>query len=434
MLPSSSVVCDVLLKAANSITPITNLHGVPVEVLAAVYPEKYQTNIPDEKPDNVSLSLPFGHDLLLLTSGGIGSTASLWKIISSGRDCKLFFAEGLYSKALENVKKKFIKELVTETRGNNGQPLADGSIDSGFQTWLDSSMAPKNAHLLCRKARIVLLTAMAREKFPVSSETPISLVWGCTYDCRQVFQALQPWGFQHTIPFITHDTALFALSHGEVVTDTLKEKHGVTSRTISPGPMLVPQCLNQVCSCWDHASDTDQAFAPRTELIHKPFLAMCGDCHGCKRWYEAANVLYEKFPHIRFGTKDYGNGDDDRYWENIPSMEKAPKRVFISSEEPKKSMKKAKGRPKKTKEVKDTSDTEDEDDGKEEKDEEIPESEEEENSESEDEYLYDLEEEDDVADAGDAEELPEELLSDIDEDIGYDSDAGKKKRKRKKKY
>lgn len=442
MLPSSRIICDALIKASQSNQPLPNLQDVMLNILVSVYPEKYTpskaleiSNV--EKPENISHTLPFGTNLVVMLSGGLGSTASLWKTISSGRDCKMLFVEGVYSKTLENVKKKFLRELATDARGNNGQPLADGSVEQGFQSWLDSLVAPKTAHLLCRKAKIILLSVMAYEKFN-SPEMPLGLVWGSTFDCSNVYRALKPWNVQHIIPFSNHDTALFALSHGEIVTETLKEKHGVTSRTISPGPMLSLQCLNHVCSCWDNRLDTTQIYEPRTVPMNKPFSAMCTKCDGCKRWYCAANVLYDRIPNIRFGTREVSGEDDDRHWKNIPTLKVGPRRIHVPLDEPKKTLKKTKGRPKKSKlESKQESDTEEEDgvvDGEEKDDVDDETVESEEDSDSEEEYLCDLEDEEDIQN-DDVEELPEELLSDFEDDGGgYDSDAGKKKRKRKKKY
>jgi hypothetical protein len=364
MLPSSCNVCNILIKAGKTKEPLSDLKGVPVEILSAVYPDIYKSEFKEEKPENVTYSLPFGSELVLMASGGLGSTASLWKILSSGRDCKVLFVEGMYDKLLESTRKKFIKELMTEGRGNNGNPLADGSIEEGLQTWLDSVIAPVNAHLLPRKARIILLSILAYEKF----QSAISLVWGATFDCLDVFRALIPWKIQHVLPFSTFDTALFSLSYGEIVTDTLKEKHGVTSRTISPGPMLVSQCLNHVCSCWDNPLDTNEKYQPRKEAIHKPFLAMCGKCNGCQRWLEAAELLYEKVPYIRFGTKESGADDDDHHWSTVSTLEICERRTHIPTEQPTTSARKTKGRPKKSKvESKQESDSEEEEEENKEK-------------------------------------------------------------------
>jgi hypothetical protein len=374
-----------------------------------------------------------------MLSGGLGSTASLWRILTSGKECKILFAENMFSKNLETTRRKFIKDLMLDGKASNGVPLATGSKEEGYKTWISSLATPRGSNILPRRARITLLTSLAYEyalNDPTSSQ-PLTLVWGSVFDCYDLFEQLKIWNVKHIVPFPNRETALFCLSHGEIVSDTLISRHYVTPREFAPDCMLLYECLNQVCSCWDNNMDTKVIYESRLEDLDKPFLSMCGKCSGCERWYDAVQILRQDMPNIRFGSKSSSGGDEDRNWKTCATMKELPRRSFnVADNTPNKTPnKKTKGRPKKSK-----IQVEDIDEEKEENEEEIDlekdenedenDIESEDGSESEEEFNYENEDEDENVEDEDI-EIPDDFLEGYD-DEGYDSDVGSKKRKRKK--
>jgi hypothetical protein len=67
-----------------------------------------------------------------MCSGGLGSIAALWNIISWGRDASILFVEDLFGGELEKVRVNCIKKTMLEARADGGKPLAS---DPPFQTW-----------------------------------------------------------------------------------------------------------------------------------------------------------------------------------------------------------------------------------------------------------------------------------------------------------
>lgn len=257
MLPSAQTLCDILIKASETL-PL-DLKNVPLELISAVYPEKYAHLVKpietdDSREQTVFNELPYDTDFVAMFSGGIGSTAALWKLVTSGRDFTLMYIEKMFYPEVEAARTVYVKDMVLEGKLSNGHPFQrEGNV-----SLLDSCEAPRNAHLLTRKARVAVIVARVYEHMKLwnvqnqgqSGSQAVAFVWGSVFDCTDVFRAMHNWKVKHVILFPNRETALLCVSHGEVVTDNLRDKHRVPALCYAPGPMLIYQCLNRTCSCW----------------------------------------------------------------------------------------------------------------------------------------------------------------------------------------
>jgi hypothetical protein len=88
--------CDKLLKLQQDFD-IKNVPDQLKYLVSFIWPEKFKhepTSQQPQKEECVKYKLPFGTELLVMLSGGIGSTSALWNVISRGRDAGVLFVEG----------------------------------------------------------------------------------------------------------------------------------------------------------------------------------------------------------------------------------------------------------------------------------------------------------------------------------------------------
>lgn len=155
MLPSYKIVFDVLISAASSSVPIAH-PGVPDDILAAAYPEIYNTESRVDTPTvssldtpNVKSQIPFRSRLAVMASGGIASTAVLWKVLAEDRECKVFYGEHVYQKyPLDTIRRNYVKNMMLLSRAGNGYPLADVE-ESRCITWLETVPVPAGISYAC---------------------------------------------------------------------------------------------------------------------------------------------------------------------------------------------------------------------------------------------------------------------------------------------
>lgn len=90
----------------------------------------------------------------------------------------------------------------------------------------------------------------------------------------------------------------------------MKTVHEFQPKTLSCGPCLPSTITNLVCSCWNNS---EQKYVSRkTSNIRAPLLSMCTNCPGCKRYFDAWDILYRKAPQIRIGSRTPESLDDNR--------------------------------------------------------------------------------------------------------------------------
>lgn len=217
-----------------------SLEGVSAELkplISLIWPEKFEVSLISNS-GSVMDKIPFGADLLVMFSGGVGSTAALWNVISRGRDASVLFVEGGYPAVIEKTRGLCIKKVMLEARGDCGKPLTSDQ-ESGYQTWLSSFRGPKGMSRLCRKARIAVLTATTFEAFGSDGSALPSLIWGSVFDCIPLLEeTARFWPFQHVVMFSDLEKALFSLTEAEAVSEKLKVSHPFGNTLLHCGPTV----------------------------------------------------------------------------------------------------------------------------------------------------------------------------------------------------
>lgn len=417
MPPSTEKLLSLFSAVLNGLRP--KVEPEISTILSAVFPNTYRPN-----EEVVTLSqpviqqLPEDKDLLVLLSGGAGSLASLWRVLSSGREPSVLFVEGCHDGFLEKTRRSCVETVMAEGRNHRGGPLATPDL----KTWLTAVEAPDGMSKLPRKARIVMMVGMVWELLG-GLDLP-ALVWGSMEE--GLLRCLAPWDFTHVVPFPDRTVSLFALAEAEAITDRLCGFHGFEKNTVAPGAMLVKGCTNIVCSCMDNPLDTEEPFVPRTmqeSPAPRPFLSMCGRCSGCRPWFDAWTVLCSDIPFIRTGTRQNEKEDDDRRPELLPTVRQEKRIDFellvdgknTKTPPPKLLKRQQKKRPMIEEPVEDDDDEDDD----------VSDAESDGGYES---GMFDEEIDELLEEGGYDEDLPEDLFEGYDSD---GSDAAPKKRKRK---
>lgn len=144
-LPSSDVLCKVLLNAEKSITPL-KIKKDYLPILQAILPEIYGSKEDLLESTTISNSLSSSSPLVLL-SGGLGSCASLWRVLTYGRDPSIVFVENLFQANLELKRRNCVANIMLESRTCTGNPLIDMTTN---KSWLSSLSSPTDAKKLSR--------------------------------------------------------------------------------------------------------------------------------------------------------------------------------------------------------------------------------------------------------------------------------------------
>jgi hypothetical protein len=311
-IPNSKVLCSVLSKAEQSKTRL-NIKADFLPILQSVLPDIYG-NPTFPAHDTIQTQFPPDKDIVILLSGGLGSCASLWRLLSSGRDPSIVFIEGLFQKPIELKRRECIKNIMLEGRSSTGTPLMDMDTHT---TWLSTLKAPKEAKLLSRKSKIALIISLIWEAYD-GNGLP-SLIWGNVHDSLDVLQSMKSWGFTHVVPFDNDNSFVFCLSEAENISDTLREKYNVYNLILSPSQIMPKQITNLVCSC--------QEFKERNNQIG-PFASMCLKCSGCSRYFDSWKDIVIDVHCIHVGSLK----DDHRYYTNMPTFrEEAKNRIDFSA-------------------------------------------------------------------------------------------------------
>ena len=109
-IPSSTLLCKVLLKAENSETPL-KIKPSYLPILQAILPHIYGESTIECDNNNISNSLNSSSPLVLL-SGGLGSTICLWRVLTYGRDPSIVFVENLFNNTLETKRRNCIANIM----------------------------------------------------------------------------------------------------------------------------------------------------------------------------------------------------------------------------------------------------------------------------------------------------------------------------------
>lgn len=378
-LPTAKVLCSVLAKAEASPTKL-GIKSTFLPILQAILPNIYGTAT--SKPfDSIISKIPSNKNAIVMCSGGLGSVSALWRMLSLSQNLRIYHLEGTCDQDLEMTKRECVKSIALDARSCKGFPL----VDDNYKTWIRSLKVPENTKNLSRKSRIAIMIATVCESYG-SSELPY-LVWGNVQDCKELLQAMEPWGFTHYIPFNDIEDSLFTFCEAENTGDKIRDTYDIASDSLSPSQIFPRNISNLVCSCWENKVDTRVPFMRRSLLetkekikIFRPFLAMCSRCSGCIRYMEAWGKLSFEISSIRVGSRNLENREDHRHFENIPTLKREKKRKrgfseFIADKKDSKDKKK-RGKKKKVEEeeeieekvVQEEGDDEDEDEEDEEED------------------------------------------------------------------
>lgn len=440
-VPSSRGLCNVLSRAESDNPP--RIRGIFLPLLNSIRPKVYQ--IEQQRVDKVIVGeeIPRDNRLILLISGGIGSVSVLWRLLIGEYEFQPIFVEGLFERELELVRKECIKRVFLESRKETGFPMVDPVTK---RIVLKSIIAPDGASILSRRARLALLTSIACEyirKMEWDLKTTY-ILWGNVQDSISVLTAMDLWEVNHCVPMKDIESSLFCLTESENISDVIRERFIQNDYDLSPSAILPRNVTNIVCSCWSNLHDTQQPYRPRVEIeakngpIYQPFLAMCSNCSGCLRYLDAWKRLYSNIS-IRIGSKNLQNRDDDRHYENLPTLreEKKLKRLFSEYIIDRKESKDKRKRGKKKKieedeeddeEDKDTKKSAEEDDDDDDEDDEVEEEPEDDNieiAEEEQDYSIPVHQDEDIM-------FEDEEEPNFDFDFG-DSDGETDRRKKKKK-
>jgi hypothetical protein len=311
MVQNPKVLCEVLLKAQRSdgLLSAKEMQGVPAELLQSVFPDKYgRLKVPETF--RIANDVNATEQNVVLFSGGFGSGATLWKLVTRNATKTAVFLENMFPKPVDDARSECVKYVMTLARGTDGSLLVTGNPP---QTMLSTAPAPKDAHLLPRRGRIALCIAVMHSATDPEGAKPV-LVWGSVQDCTDVFYAMRDWGLRHACVYPDRVTALYSLSRAIALGHSYYEE--LYEGKLAPGACLPPDTLNNLCSCWQHEADTEVAYLLQPGEKEKPFEACCGSCAGCSRWYAALDRLYVAVPAINVlpaGT------EDDRHFSNIPT-------------------------------------------------------------------------------------------------------------------
>jgi len=423
-LPSAKVLCNVLLQAENSKDKL-KIKEAFLPILQAVLPNIYG-DFQVAEYDCLLESFPNNKECVVLCSGGLGSTTSLWRVISSSRDPRIFFVEDLFERELELNRRECIKTIAIESKSSTGYQFID---EQSKKTWINSITIPPSAKNLSRKSRIIIIIASMWEFFNNNENCNLPcLIWGNIQDCKIVLQAMSPWGFTHFIPFPDMSTSLFAFCECENISDRLRELNDIRSDNLAPSQVFPRNVSNIVCSCWSNIKDTEYSFTNRIKDTYSPFLKMCGKCNGCNRYIETWKNLTIVIPTLRLGTRIIENREDHRHYENIKTLkiEEKIKRGFSEFIADKKDGKDKKKRGKKKK-IEEQETKKDEEEEEEEEDEEEEEEEDEEINEN-----SIILEEEDFANIPEMEENHDEDVEPNYEDFGESDGESSKKNKKKR--
>lgn len=379
-------------------------------ICSTIWPEKYEkSKVRVQRFSEKKIlhdQLPFGKDLLLLCSGGLGSVASLWKILANGRDVSILFYENVFKDVdpfnVESNRQNCIEKIAFEARSSSGEPLANSD---SFESWITTAQVPKNISSLCRKARIAILIVKTYEVLRSMGDNKPYVIWGSVGDCRDLFQEMNTiWPLDHVILFDNIEQAIFCLSEARIKSIAMKN-YEREQRVYSLGCRLFEDIFDTVCSCW-----TDSCDPIMISSLPKPFPSMCGDCSGCERYINGFKNLMTIYPGISLSSVPT---NDLRHWKNLKITEHPRRKFSKNTDEPwiklDKNLKQ-RGRPKKKKEEEMNSDSDWE--------------EVEEESESESEFLAEMEDDEGQEDQQQSEE---EFVFDDDEE------PKPKRRKRKSK-
>lgn len=322
ILPSGQALKEVLGQAENSATPL-KIKSAFRPLLQSILPEKYGNYVPGLKSTVVRNIESLSNKVIVMLSGGLGSTTSLWKVLKSELDFEICHVEGMYDKDLDIRRRKLVARILYDGRRSDGYPLTMN------KNIFFSLNAPNGSHKLSRRSRIAIMISLVRKKLVergINQDEFPTLVWGNVSDCIQVFDATQSWGFRHLICTSDSKSCIFTLAEAETISDSVRELYITKECIISPCEILPKNITNKVCSCWSCQLDTKIPYEPRSKIeerdgnIYESFLSMCSRCDGCKRYIDAWKKICIQIPKMRIGSWDLQSRDDHRHFENIPTL------------------------------------------------------------------------------------------------------------------
>lgn len=214
-------------------------------------------------------------NVLVMLSGGLGSTAALWWTLKQGYTPWVSFVDGFTPEA-NRAERQSVRRLVLGSRNGAGMPICSSNSDPRWITLPYVQQHIDKAHDLA------MLYYSAYEA--AKSRQCSRIVWGAVGEEAEVLKSVSeffnqyggPKGtllIQSIFPFSSRDEILTELHYAEMVTDKILSQLQPNERVY--GAVLPEKAIEYTHSC---AGDK------KPNWCGTPRLDACQGCQGCKRW------------------------------------------------------------------------------------------------------------------------------------------------------